>query len=167
MFVVFVVDDNVNSSSDSFCHGARRFSWRYLEKVLSLSWPGWQSWPENTCRIGKGQYSTESGNWQSVSPLAKVRAFVDCHCHCKIQDLHMLGSKVMSIDLQNLGASLFLILDAQELVHAMLAVDPSKRLTTHQILSHQVCFLRLLTLICWRCHWQMPVIGQGGHRVYI
>jgi len=46
-------------------------------------------------RIGKGQYSTESGNWQSVSPLAK------------------------------------------ELVHAMLAVDPSKRLTTHQILSHQ------------------------------
>lgn len=46
-------------------------------------------------RIGKGQYSTESGNWSSVSPLAK------------------------------------------ELVHAMLAVDPSKRLTTHQILSHQ------------------------------
>ena len=29
---------------------------------------------------------------------------------------------------------------AQELVHAMLAVDPSKRLTTHQILSHQVDF---------------------------
>jgi len=46
-------------------------------------------------RIGKGQYSTDSGNWQTVSPLAK------------------------------------------ELVHAMLAVDPSKRLTTHQILSHQ------------------------------
>jgi len=46
-------------------------------------------------RIGKGEYSTDSGNWQSVSPLAK------------------------------------------QLVHAMLAVDPSKRLTTHQILSHQ------------------------------
>jgi p90 ribosomal S6 kinase len=46
-------------------------------------------------RSGKGQYSTNEGNWQSVSPLAK------------------------------------------ELVHAMLAVDPSKRLTTHQILSHQ------------------------------
>lgn len=46
-------------------------------------------------RIGKGQYSTESGNWQSVSTQAK------------------------------------------ELVHAMLAVDPSKRLTTQQILAHQ------------------------------
>jgi len=46
-------------------------------------------------RIGKGEYSTETGNWDSVSSLAK------------------------------------------EMIHGMLAVDPSRRLTTHQILNHQ------------------------------
>jgi len=55
--------------------------------------------PEDTAeeilqRIGKGEYNTDSGNWQSVSPLAR------------------------------------------ELVRAMLDVDPSKRLTTSQILAH-------------------------------
>ena len=60
-------------------------------------------------RIGKGQYDMDSGNWQSVSNLAKN-----------------LGWYYWTLTRDNSTLT----------VTAMLDVNPSKRLTTNQILAH-------------------------------
>ena len=65
-----------------------------------------------------------------MSPLAKVGTNVDCliiivkyRIYC---DVFPLAKEFMFLNLKNLGASLlFLIWDEQELVHAILGVDPS------------------------------------------